>query len=201
MLTTIVSKKRLTLQRHSIRRTICSMYKRLLLLINLLPTLCMAQPTSDSLSVDSTLRTFVVVNMETGIPVRNVVVHANDGQGARTTWEGKFSLRDGYREVTFSHASFVKRVMYAEEMKGDTIGLLPHMLAVNEVVIWGRRRNMTSMIIPKPSETELQLQQAVPQGFNPLGLLFWGFDELWGKKSRHRKEMREQRKKMIIDNY
>ena len=57
------------------------------------------------------------------------------------------------------------------------------------------------MIIPKPSETELQLQQAVPQGFNPLGLLFWGFDELWGKKSRHRKEMREQRKKMIIDNY
>ena len=201
MLAIVVSEKRLTLQRHSIRRTICNMYKRLLLLINLLPTLCMAQSTSDSLSVDSTLRTFVVVNMETGIPVRNVVVHANDGQGARTSWDGTFSLHEGYREVTFSHASFVKRVMYAEEMKGDTIGLLPHMLAVNEVVIWGRRRNMTSTILPKPSETELQLQQAVPQGFNPLGLLFWGFDELWGKKSRHRKEMREQRKKMIIDNY
>ena len=88
-------------------------------------------------------------------------------------------------------------------MQGDTIALLPNMLAMGEVVIWGHRRNMTASIIPKPSKTDLQLQQAVPQGFNPLGLLFLGFDQLWGKKMRHSKAAKEQKKKikMIIENY
>ena len=94
-----------------------------------------------------------------------------------------------------------ERIMDVEEMQGDTIALLPNMLAMGEVVIWGHRRNMTASIIPKPSKTDLQLQQAVPQGFNPLGLLFLGFDQLWGKKMRHSKAAKEQKKKMIIENY
>lgn len=167
----------------------------------LLPAFCMAQGTADSLSADSISRTFVVVNMETGVPVRDVLVYTDNGQGAKTAWDGTFRIEKAYRRVTFTHGSFVKRVMDVEEMQGDTIALLPNMLAMNEVVIWGHRHNKTASIILMPSKTDMQLQQTVPQGFNPLGLLFWGFDELWGKKMRHSKAAREQKKKMIIENY
>ena len=113
-----------------------------------------------------------MVNMETGVPVRDVLVYTDNGQGAKTAWDGTFRIEKAFRRVSFTHGGYVKRIMDVEEMQGDTIALLPNMLAMGEVVIWGHRRNMTASIIPKPSKTDLQLQQAVPQGFNPLGLLF-----------------------------
>ena len=177
------------------------MCKILFTLIALMPAFCMAQEAADSSSTDSTQRTFVVVNMETGVPVRDVLVYTDNGQGAKTAWDGTFRIEKAFRRVSFTHGGYVKRIMDVEEMQGDTIALLPNMLAMGEVVIWGHRRNMTASIIPKPSKTDLQLQQAVPQGFNPLGLLFLGFDQLWGKKMRHSKAAKEQKKKMIIENY
>ena len=47
----------------------------------------------------------------------------------------------------------------------------------------------------------MQLMEANPKGFNPLGLIYWGVDELLLKKQRRRKAAEKQRRKMILDNY
>ena len=60
------------------------MCKILFTLIALVPAFCMAKEAANSLSADSTQRTFVVVNMETGVPVRDVLVYTDNGQGAKT---------------------------------------------------------------------------------------------------------------------
>lgn len=160
----------------------------------------LAQVKADSL-VSEVSRTFVVVNIETGVPVRDILVYTDDGQEARTNWDGTFTLHEGYGRLTFSHPAYEKRIMLPEELDGDTIQLIPNQFALREVVIYGKRRDMDKERTFAMSSTDVQLMQSTPQGFNPLGLLALGYDAIWGKKIRHRHAMKEQKRKMIMDNY
>ena len=145
----------------------------------------------------SSLRQFVVVNLESKAPVRDILVYTDDGQETKTKWDGTFSLRETFGRVNFAHPNYEKRYMLREELEGDTIGLLPHAFALNEVVVYGHRPDYALGMNIKLSEVEAQLLRPVPTGFNILGLL----DKIWFSKVRHRKEMKKQKKKMIIDNY
>lgn len=151
--------------------------------------------------VSETSRTLVVVNIETGVPVRDILVYTDDGQEVRTDWDGTFSLQEGYGRLTFSHTAYEKRIMLRDELDGDTIQLIPNQFALREVVIYGKRRDMNKERTFVMSPTDAQLMQATPQGFNPLGLLALGYEAIWGKKVRHRHAMKEQKRKMIMDNY
>lgn len=86
----------------------------------------------------------------------------------------------------------------ADSVSTDTV---VYCLSLPEFVVRGHYRGMLDKMLPKPSATERQLLQSVPQGFNPLGLVAWGFDKIWGNRIRHREEVRRQKRKMIIDNY
>ena len=147
------------------------------------------------------IRQFVVINLESRVPVRDIVVYTDDGQETRTKWDGTFSLRETFGRVDFAHPNYEKRYMLREELEGDTIGLLPNAFALNEVVVYGHRPDETVKLNVKLPKAEAQLLQPVPTGFNILGLVAWGLDEIWFKKVRHRKEMEKQKRKMIIDNY
>jgi len=86
----------------------------------------------------------------------------------------------------------------ADSVSTDTV---VYCLSLPEFVVRGHYRGMLDKMLPKPSATERQLLQSVPQGFNPLGLVAWGFDKIWGNRIRRREEARRQKRKMIIDNY
>ncbi|MCR5271217.1 MAG: hypothetical protein K6D91_09405 [Prevotella sp.] len=176
------------------------MPRLLTLLVLLLPDIgcCRAQ---DTLHVDTLSQSLIVVNMETGVPIRNVLITTDNGQETVSTWEGKFQLKGGFKELTLMHASFEKRRMRSDELQGDTIELLPRLFSVNEVIIWGKHHDKTATAFKKPSKVDMQLMEANPKGFNPLGLIYWGIDELWLKKQRRRKAAEKQRRKMILDNY
>lgn len=177
------------------------MPRLLALIISLLPcTGCTCQA-QDSLQIDTLLRRLTVINMETGVPIRQVVVSTNDGQEAVSTWEGAVLLKGSFKRLTLMHPSFEKRTMDSDELQGDTIELLPRLFSVNEVIIWGRHRDKTATAFQKPSKVDMQLMEANPKGFNPLGLIYWGVDELLLKKQRRRKAAEKQRRKMILDNY
>lgn len=148
------------------------------------------------------MRRFVVVNIETGVPIREVLVYTDDGQETHSIWDGTFPLSAGFEALTLSHPRFEKRVMLREEVAEDTIALIPNQFAIHEVIIYGQRRDKTKQMNIAMSPIEAQLAQAAQQkGFNPLGLLVLGYDAIWGKKIRHRKEMEKQKRKMILDNY
>lgn len=144
---------------------------------------------------------FVVVNLENNTPIRDLLVYTDDGQETKTKWDGTFSLRETFKRVDFAHPNYEKRYMLREEIKGDTIGLIPNLFALGEVVIYGHRRNSPLMNSVKLSKVDAQLLQSQPTGFNILGLVAKGLDELWFKKTRHRKEMKKQKEKMILENY
>ena len=82
----------------------------------------------------------------------------------------------------------------ADSVSTDTV---VYCLSLPEFVVRGHYRGMLDKMLPKPSATERQLLQSVPQGFNPLGLV----DKIRGSRIRRREEARRQKRKMIIDNY
>jgi len=162
----------------------------------------MAQSETDScLATSDSLCRFVVVNMETKVPVRDILIYTDDKQEARSRWDGTFSLRRGFERIMFAHPNYEKRIMLKDEIDGDTIYLLPNLFALNEVVVYGHRRDISSRLHLGMNKVDAQLAHPIPQGFNLLGLLSLGYDAIWGKKIRHRKATKKQKQKMIIDNY
>lgn len=148
-----------------------------------------------------TVRELVVVNAETRVPIRDVVVFTDDKQEIRTPWDGTFRLRDGYRRVDFMHPNYQRRYMLAGEVKGDTIGLLPNFYALREVVVYGRKGNKTEKMHARLSKIDAQLMQKVPAGFNPLGLIALAYGKLLAPKGPSKQEMARRRQQNIIDNY
>ena len=161
-----------------------------------------AQDSLNTVSPDTVaVRQFVVVNLESKTPVRDILVCTDDGQETRTKWDGTFSLRETFGRVDFAHPGYEKRYMLRNEIDGDTIGLLPNAFALNEVIVYGHRPDHASGMNVKLSKVEAQMLQTPPTGFDLLGLVAWGLDKVWFSKVRHRKEMEKQKRKMILDNY
>ena len=144
---------------------------------------------------------FVVVSTESGVPVRDVLVYTDNQQSVHSAWDGTFTLTEGFHSMTLQHPGFEKRIMEATEIEGDTIWLIPSINALREVVVYGQARSMTKKAGLAMSKTDLQLLESRPQGFSPFGLIALLYDELWGKKQRHRAEMKRQKQQMIMDNY
>lgn len=183
------------------KKTFCHQAAAALLALLTMSVGAAAQVQADSISPTDTLRQWVVANIETGVPIRDVLVYTDDGQEAHTAWDGTFAMCESFATATFVHSKFERRVMYGGEAEGDTIWLIPSEGALNEVIIYGQRRDKSKQMNLLMSPVEAQLAQGAPQGFNPLGLLALAYDAIWGKKARNRKAMKEQKRKMILDNY
>lgn len=148
-------------------------------------------------SVTLAQRRMVVVNVESKVPVRDVIVSADGGQEMRTTWDGLFALPDSFQRLDFRHPDFERRYVLCSEIKGDTIFLIPNMNALREVVIYGERRfdkRMAQMLRPSPQQQERdKLPQVIPAGPNVLAIAAWLYDVIYGKK----REKRLARKKAL----
>lgn len=143
----------------------------------------------------------VVADMESKVPIRDILIYTDDNQETKSNWDGTFSLKKGYKKISFSNPNYEGRYVTKEELKGDTIYLIPKMNALREVVIYGQRKSLTEKTGVMLSKVDAQLIGAGNGGANLLGLLALAYDEIWGKKIRHREELKKQKYKMIMDNY
>lgn len=143
----------------------------------------------------------VVVDIESRVPVRDVLAYTDDGQEARSAWDGAFALRPGYGRIGFRHPNYEPRYVLRSELRADTVCLIPKMNALREVVVYGRQRDLTALTRSKPSPLELRLVATHPEGFSPLGLIGLVVDKLWGKRYRHRAELRKEKYRQMMDNY
>lgn len=145
-------------------------------------------------SANAEAQQFVVADMESRVPIRDVLIHTNDNQDTKSNWDGTFSLKEGFEKIMFSHLNYEKRYVLKSELKGDTIWLMPNMHALREVVIYGERRfdkRMSSMLHPSPHRDNLP--QVIPAGPNVLAMLAWAYDITIGKKM----EKRARRKRAL----
>lgn len=141
---------------------------------------------------------FVVADMESRVPLREVIIHTDDNQGTKTIWDGTFSLNEGFERISFSHPLYEKRYVLKSELKGDTIFLLPKMNTLREVVIYGERRfdkRMAEIMKPSPQQVERdKLPQVIPAGPDVLALASWIFENTIGKKIEKRKRRKNEQK-------
>ena len=148
-------------------------------------------------------RQLVVANMESHVPVRDIKIYTDNQQETKSRWDGTFTLRDGYKRITFVHPDYVKRYVLTSELKSDTIFLIPNVNALKEVVIYGHRRfdeRLSSMMTPSPQQLERdKLPKFVPQGINPVALIGFLYDvtlrksvEERARRKRALKEVRRQ---------
>ena len=154
-------------------------------------------------SVCAEAQQFVVADMESRVPIRDVFIHTNDNQNTQSKWDGTFSLKEGFTRINVSHLNYEKRYVLTSELKGDTIWLMPRMNALREVVIYGERRfdNRMAQMMKTRADQNLDAQLArikIPAGFNPLGFASWLYDLTFRKsveeRARRKKALKEVRK-------
>ncbi len=143
-------------------------------------------------------RQMVVVNVESKVPIRDVIVSTDNGGEIRTPWNGEITLPDSVQRLDFRHPSYEHRFVLKSEIQGDTIFLIPNGNLLSEVVIYGERRfdkRMASMLHTTPQQ-KLDAQLAnikIPAGFNPIAFVAWIYDLTFRKKV----ENRSHRKKAL----
>lgn len=141
---------------------------------------------------------FVVADMESRVPIRDVLIHTNDNQDTKSCWDGTFSLHEGFDKIMFSHLNYEKRYVLKSELKGDTIWLMPRMNALREVVIYGERRfdNRMEQMRKSGLDQSVDAQLArikIPSGPNVLAMASWLFENTFGKNL----EKRARRKRAL----
>ena len=128
-------------------------------------------------------RKLTVASLETKTPQRDIKVRIDNGPEITTPWNGEFEVPDSFKRIDFSHPKFQRRYVLHNELRGDTIYLIPIRHAIDEVVISGkdRRKDMMAGIM------------------RVIALLMWTWDHTFGPKieARHRrkqalKKVREQ---------
>lgn len=141
---------------------------------------------------------FVVADMESRVPIRDVLIHTDDNQDTKSCWDGTFSLHEGFDKIMFSHLNYEKRYVLKSELKGDTIWLMPRMNALREVVIYGERRfdNRMEQMRKSGLDQSVDAQLArikIPSGPNVLAIASWLFENTFGKNL----EKRARRKRAL----
>ena len=149
-------------------------------------------------SASAEVQQYVVADMESRAPIRDVLIHTDDNQDTRSDWDGTFSLHEGFGKINLSHLNYEKRYILKSELKGDTIWLMPNMNALREVVIYGERRfdNRMAEMRKSTKEQTIDAQLArikIPSGPNVLAIASWLFENTLGKNL----EKRARRKKAL----
>lgn len=139
----------------------------------------------------------VVVDIETRLPIRNVIISMNTNKGVTTKWDGSFSIGDDFGSATFTRSGYLSRNMKREEIK-DTVFLLPNGRSLAEVVVYakkpGKKFNYNGM-----TSTDMKLinNQDMAKGFNILGFIPLAISAL---KDKHKMSKNEKLKQQL-DNY
>lgn len=133
----------------------------------------------------------VIVNMETGVPIRDVHIFTNYNKMVTTDYRGRYTLEEPFTSVTITHGKFLQLSLKREELR-DTIALLPSADSIGEVVIWGE--------MPRIGVKEKEISEDAKYYYTPSSGFSFDFFELFRRKSRMSKQQRKKHEE-IIESY
>jgi hypothetical protein len=135
--------------------------------------------------------TIVVVDKETGTPIREVNLTTDKGAISRSNYRGQILVEGDFKSATLSHASYLTRVVKRVELK-DTLWLLPRENRLSEVVVWGTDKQGINAVV---ASAVADLPAYAPQN---SGVSF-DFYELIRKKPLSRKARKKN--KELLKNW
>ena len=135
---------------------------------------------------------FVVVDVETRVPIRGVNVQSGAHRADTTDWQGLITIPDSCRTLSLTHVKYESRILNVEEVR-DTIFLISKLMGLNEVVVFGKGKGEDPLKELKKSmrlnKTEMELATADPSGgVNVFGLLGLITKKLFKRNKMSRKE-------------
>ena len=81
-------------------------------------------------------RQFVVVDVETRVPIRGVNVVSSAHRADTTDYQGLVSVPDSCRTLSLTHVKYESRILNVDEVK-DTIFLISKLMGLPEVTVFG----------------------------------------------------------------
>ena len=133
----------------------------------------------------------VIIDKETGTPIRNVKIYTNKGAVAVTDYQGRAELDSTFSSATISHVSYLARTIERKELR-DTLWLLPRENRLDEVVVWGTdRKNIMSMVASATADA--------PAYAPAPGIVTFDFFEMIRKKPLSKKARKKN--KQLLENW
>lgn len=142
-------------------------------------------------------RRFVVVDVETRVPIRGVNVASSAARADTTDYQGLISVPDTCLTLSLTHAGYESRILNISEVK-DTIFLISKLMGLPEVTVFGKGKSEDELKELKRQlrreKTEAQLAAIDPSaGFNVLGFI--------SKLVNRRKDKRKEKFLKMLEDY
>ena len=145
----------------------------------------------------------VVIDIETKVPMRGVIVSTKTGYRDTTNWRGICHVPTEFDTLTVYKHNYIPERLIAKEMK-DTTALIPSGSAISEVTVWGKnninnnvRQGLDSQPLPNPSNA------AISYSFDFANII----DRRGRRDRKHLRTVRQKFKEMdssgdpIVDAY
>ena len=138
-------------------------------------------------------RQFVVVDVETRVPIRGVNVVSSAHRADTTDYQGLVSVPDSCRTLSLTHVKYESRILNVDEVKD-----ISKLMGLPEVTVFGHGKGEDALKELKRQlrikKTEAQLAAADPSaGFNILGLI--------GKLIKRRKDKKKEKFEKMLEDY
>lgn len=145
----------------------------------------------------------VVIDIETKVPMRGVIVSTKTGYRDTTNWRGICHVPTEFDTLTVYKHNYIPERLIAKEMK-DTTALIPSGSAISEVTVWGKnninknvREGLADQPLPNPSNA------AITYSFDFANII----DRRGRRDKKHLKSVRRKFQEMdvtgdpIVDAY
>lgn len=148
-------------------------------------------------------KTCVIADAETHVPIRDALVHTDNGVWARTDYRGYFTIKYPFDSAEVSKKGYLSTTVYLETLP-DSVFLLPEAHQLSTVEVWGKANESINRMTERIQEEVAEQPEAVTGiGFDLLGL----FDRRSRRDRKHLKKAKELLRQMdeqrdpIIESY
>ena len=102
---------------------------------------------------------FVVVDVETRVPIRGVNVTSSAQLTDTTNWQGLVTIPDTCRTLSLTHVKYESRILNVEEVK-DTIFLISKLMGLPEVTVFGKGKGEDAL---KELKRQMRIEKSEAQ--------------------------------------
>lgn len=132
-------------------------------------------------------KTCVIADAETHVPIKEALIHTDNGVWARTDYRGYFTIKYPFDSAEVSKTGYVKTRIYFENLP-DSVFLLPEAQQLGTVEVWGKNQEHIRKMEEQIKEEVAETPRAVTGiGFDLGNLL----DGRARRDARHRKKAKK----------
>lgn len=136
----------------------------------------------------------VVADMSSRKPLRDALVVTDGGEKVATDYRGRFALSGSYRGASVICKGYLRRNMTADEMRRDTIFLIPEVKTLSGVEIVLPGDGLSTL-----KQSFMSEKSNVP--VKPKSGISFDLFGIFDKSKRRVSKKERERQKRILDNY